>query len=114
MSEDVKQFFADYKQDMGKVRRRNPATVDAFGALFAKIMPDGALPLKYKELVAIGIAVGEHCPPCISLHVQKALDAGCSPDEIMEAASVAVVMAGGPGYTHLALVERALEACTPK
>ena len=110
MPEKVKQFLADYKRNMGKVKERVPGTVTAFGGLFQKIMSDGALPLKYKELIAIGIAVGEHCEPCIYLHVQKALESGCTPEEIMEAASVSVVMAGGPGYTHLTMVSRALEA----
>ena len=110
MPEKVKEFIVEYKRNMAKVKERVPETVAGFGTLFQKVMSDGALPLKYKELVAIGIAVGEHCEPCIFLHVQKALEAGCTPEEIMEAASVSVVMAGGPGYTHLPMVVRAIEA----
>ena len=79
-------------------------------ALFAKIMKDGVISLKTKELIAIGIAVGIQCEPCIRLHVQKCLDAGCSKEEIMEASSVAVMMSGGPAYTHLPMVLETLEA----
>ena len=111
MPEEVKQFFEDNKRNMAKVKEYVPDAVVGFGTLFQKVMKDGALPLKYKELVALGIAVSDHCEPCIYLHVQKSLEAGCTPAEIMEAASVAVVMAGGPGYTHLPMVVRALEAC---
>ena len=110
MPEKVKQYVADFHRDMGKVKQRLPGVVSAFGGLFAKVMVDGALPLKYKELVALGIAVGEHCEPCIYLHVQKSLEAGCTPEEVMEAASVAVMMGGGPAYTHLPMVARAIEA----
>ena len=110
MPEKVKQYVADFQSNMAKVKARVPNTVAAFGNLFQKVMADGALPTKTKELVAVGIAVGEHCEPCVYLHVQKALEAGCTPDEIMEAASVAVVMGGGPAYTHLPMVDRAIQA----
>lgn len=52
--------------------------------------------------------------PCINLHVQKCLDAGNSPAEILEAASVAVMMQGGPAYTHIPVAMEALEALAPK
>ncbi len=110
MPEKVKEFISEFKQDVAKVGKYVPNAVSGFGGLFQKVMTDGALPLKYKELVALGIAVAEHCEPCIYLHVQKSLDAGCTPEEIMEAASVSIMMAGGPAYTHMPMVLRALQA----
>ena len=65
-------------------------------------------------MVALGIAVAQRCEPCINLHVQKSLEAGNSPAEILEAASVAVMMPGGPAYTHIPVVIDALEALAPK
>ena len=50
-----------------------PGLVKGFGALFQGVMKDGALKTKEKELVALGIAVAQHCAPCINLHVQKSL-----------------------------------------
>lgn len=79
-------------------------------ALFGKVMKDGAVPVKQKELIAIAIAVSCYCGPCIKLHVKKCLDAGASREEILEAASVAVMMAGGPAFTHLPEVIDALDA----
>jgi len=110
MPEKVKQYVADLHGNMAKVKARIPNAVAGFGGLFQKVMTDGALSLKHKELVALGIAVAKHCEPCIYIHVQKALESGCTPDEVMEAASVAVVMGGGPAYTHLPMVERAIQA----
>ena len=88
--------------------------VKGFGGLFQSVMKDGALKKKEKELVALGIAVSQRCEPCINLHVQKSLEAGNSPAEILEAASVAVMMQGGPAYTHIPVVMDALEALAPK
>jgi AhpD family alkylhydroperoxidase len=72
-------------------------------------MAEGALTVKSKELVAIGIAVAKQCEPCIKLHVKKCLDAGTTREEILEAAGVAVMMEGGPAYTHIPMVIESLE-----
>jgi alkylhydroperoxidase/carboxymuconolactone decarboxylase family protein YurZ len=54
--------------------------------------------------------VAQHCTPCIYLHVQKAIEAGATRKEIMEAAGVAVLMGGGPAFTHVGEVIKALDA----
>ena len=105
----TREFFAKYKKDIDKLKTEIPDTIQGFGGLFQKVMKDGALGLKEKELIALGIGVAMHCPPCILSHVQKCLDSGATRQQILEAASVAVVMAGGPGYTHLPVVLEALD-----
>lgn len=111
MSEDVKAFFAKFKGDMGKVQQQLPEVIRAFRGLFDSAMNEGELSVKQKELIALGIGVAAQCCPCIYLHVQKCLAAGASAKEVLEAASVAVVMGGGPAFTHLPEVVDALEAC---
>jgi alkylhydroperoxidase/carboxymuconolactone decarboxylase family protein YurZ len=41
--------------------------------------------------------------------VQKCLDAGATRQQILEAASVAVMMGGGPAYTHIPIVADTLD-----
>ena len=84
----------------------------AFGNLFGKTMADGALKVKCKELIALAIAVAKQCEPCIILHVKKCLDAGATKEEILEAACVAVMMSGGPAYTHIPIVIKTFEELT--
>jgi AhpD family alkylhydroperoxidase len=110
MSESAKEFYATFPQGMEQAKQVVPDTIKGFGALFQAVMKNGALKTKEKELVALGIAVAQRCGPCINLHVQKCLEAGNNREEIMEAASVAVVMQGGPAYTHLPQVLEALQA----
>ena len=110
MSENVKEFYAKFGRDVEKMKQSLPDMMKGFSGLFQSVMKDGALKTKEKELVALGIAVSQRCPPCIRLHVQKSLDAGNSREEILEAASVAVMMQGGPAFTHIPEVLDALEA----
>lgn len=110
MSDDVKAFYEKYKKDYGKMQAQMPDTVKGFGALFGAVMKDGALSLKYKELIALAIGVAVRCEPCISLHVRKCLQAGATREEILDAVSVCAMMQGGPSFTYLPAVLDALEA----
>ncbi|MGD0552943.1 MAG: carboxymuconolactone decarboxylase family protein [Sedimentisphaerales bacterium] len=100
----TREYFAKFKTDIDKLKTEIPETLQGFGGLFQKVMKDGALTMKEKELIALGIGVAVHCPPCIRSHVQKCLEAGATRQQILEAASVSVVMAGGPAYVHIPMV----------
>jgi len=110
MGSEVREFFEKFKNGVAKMKEQAPDTVNGFAAMFSKIMKYGALSLREKELIALGIGVVQRCASCIRLHVQKSLDAGAAKEQILEAASVAVMMGGGPAYTHVPLVVETLEA----
>jgi len=110
MASEVKEFFEKFKNDVAKMKEQAPDTVNGFATMFSKIMKDGTLSLREKELIALGIGVAQRCVPCIRAHVQKSLDAGATKEQILEAASVAVMMGGGPAYTHIPVVIETLEA----
>ncbi|MFA5291782.1 MAG: carboxymuconolactone decarboxylase family protein [Phycisphaerae bacterium] len=96
---------------MKKMQKDAPAMTAGFGTLFSKVMTDGAISLREKELIALSIAVGIQCSPCIRAHVKKCLETGSSKEQIPETAAVAVVMGVGPAYMHAAVeVMDALEA----
>jgi AhpD family alkylhydroperoxidase len=109
MSDEVKAFLDEYKKDMGRLQGMIPDTIRGFGGLFSAVMKDGALSLKEKELIALAIGVATRCEPCITLHVKKCLDAGATREQVLEAASVSVMMQGGPSYTYLPKVLHALD-----
>lgn len=109
MTGETKEFFEKFKADFEKMKTKMPETVAGFGGLFSKVMKDGTLSLREKELIALGIAVAQHCEPCIRAHTQKSVAAGATKEQILEAVSVAVVMGGGPAYMHLPLVINMLE-----
>ena len=109
MESQAKEFFEKFKNDLAKMKEQTPDTVNGFAVLFGKVMKDGAISLREKELIALGISVTQRCEPCIRLHVQKCLDAGATKEQILEAASVAVMMAGGPAYTHIPIVMDTLQ-----
>jgi len=50
------------------------------------------------------------CEPCIRPNLQKSLNAGATKEQILEAASVAVMMDGSSAYTHIPVVIDTLDA----
>ena len=57
MAENAKEFNAKFKEDMAKMKQLTPNMLAGFGGLFQKVMQDGKLSLKIKELIAVSIAV---------------------------------------------------------
>lgn len=110
MSESIKSFYKEFEQTMAKAQELNPNAVAGFGGLFQKTMSAGALTVREKELIALGIGLACRCEPCILMHVKKSIEAGATKAEILEAAGVAVMMQGGPGFVHLPMIIKALEA----
>src|SRR5262249_12172636 len=62
----------------------------------------GAIPVKYKELIAIAVAMTTQCPYCIDIHNSNARRAGATEAEIAEAAMVAAALRAGASVTHAA------------
>ena len=63
-------------------------------------MADGTIPKKYKELMAVAVALTTQCPYCIDVHSKAARKAGASEAELAEAAFVAAAIRAGGAVTH--------------
>ena len=109
MSTTAQSYYQKSPGLMSRARSAAPDAARGFGALFQTVMKDGATSLREKELVALGIGLAVRCDGCIYSHVQKALKAGATRDQIIETAGVAVMMQGGPTYTYLPKVIDALD-----
>lgn len=75
----------------------------------SEAIKEGVLGEKYKELINIALAIVQECEWCIAHHVNRALEAGATEDEILEAAWMAVLMGGGPALVHVGLVLEAID-----
>ena len=60
----------------------------------------GALDTKTKELMALAIGCYARCEYCVLWHLDGALEAGATREEVIEALEVATLMGGGPAMTH--------------
>ena len=90
-------------KNLGKFKRLGELAPDAFRAFVAfdeAVMRGGAIPLKYKELMAVAVALTTQCPYCIEIHTKKAKAAGATEQELAETTLVAAALRAGGAMTH--------------
>ena|SRR6187551_3117338 len=91
------------KENLTKIKTMNelaPEAMKAFWAFDKLAVADGAIPVKYKELIAVGVAVTTQCPYCIEIHAANARKAGATEAELAEATIVAAALRAGGAITH--------------
>jgi AhpD family alkylhydroperoxidase len=77
-----------------------PDAFKAFVAFDEAVVRHGVVPLKYKELIAVAVALTTQCPYCIEIHAGKARAAGATEQELAETTLVAAALRAGGAMTH--------------
>ena len=101
-------FYERYSAEMMRMKQAAPDVAKGFGAMYGALMKPGALGVREKELIALAIGLAVRCEGCIWAHVETCVKAGATPEQVLEAAGVAVMMQGGPTYTYVPKVVEAL------
>jgi len=91
------------KENLTKLKKMDalaPEVMKAFWAFDKAAVADGAIPAKFKELIAVAVALTTQCPYCIAIHSDNARKAGATGAEMVEAAMVAASLRAGAAVTH--------------
>jgi AhpD family alkylhydroperoxidase len=107
MSDKFTHVTKDISTQLAKMRKEMPEVMAGFSALAQAVSKDGVLDKKTKELIAMALAVANHCPGCIGFHSQTLVKLQASRQELLETLGMAVYMGGGPSLMYAA---EALEA----
>jgi AhpD family alkylhydroperoxidase len=91
------------KDNLAKLKKMGglaPKVMEAFWAFDRAAVAEGAIPVKYKELIAVAVALTTQCPYCIEIHSGNARKAGATDAEMTEAGMVAAALRAGAAVTH--------------
>lgn len=89
---------------LGQLEKLAPVEFRGFVALDSIVgRTDGAIPQKYRELMALAVACTTQCPYCLEVHTRAAKRAGATREEVAEAAFIAASLRAGAAVTHGAL-----------
>lgn len=97
---NVREMLNAFVGGLGNLGETNPDAVNAFMGLLGASYEPNAIDLKTKELISVAIGCYNRCEYCIVYHCYKALEAGASREEIVEAAMVSVAFGGGPSMAY--------------
>ena len=104
----------DIKMMIGNLQADYPLETNAFLSFMSKAEAGKALTIREKELINVGLAVAAQCEWCIAIHVQHAIKAGASRDDVIEAGFMAVVMHGGPALMYMTPLLEAVNDFLPQ
>lgn len=82
------------------IRAGAPSVMQAFETFDRAAMAPGSIPRRYKELIALAVAVTTQCPYSLEVHRTSALNAGVSEAEISEAVFIAAAMRATAAIAH--------------
>ena len=91
------------RENLTKIKKMNelaPEAMKAFWAFDKLAVAEGAIPVKYKELIAVAVAATTQCPYCVEIHTSNARKAGATDAELTEACIVAAALRAGGAITH--------------
>ena len=98
---------SDDLKTIGQLEKLAPAEFKGFAALDSIVgRDDGAIPRKYRELLALAVACTTQCPYCLDVHTRAAKRAGATREEVAEAAFISAALRAGAAVTHGALTLR--------
>lgn len=100
MSEE---YFYKKRRDPAVMKYFEKEMLDAWGDFNSKVFKEGAIPKKFKELIAVACAYNTRCPWCIESHARAALKAGATKEEIGETIAIAAALSAGAVMAHRTL-----------
>ncbi|MGO4907589.1 carboxymuconolactone decarboxylase family protein [Pseudorhodobacter sp. W20_MBD10_FR17] len=111
---DWKDKNAEMRDQLRVMNRAIPEVAKGFGALSKAAKEAKVLDVKTLEFVALGIAIADHCEPCIGFHVEALAKAGGTREELGDVLGMAVQMGGGPSLMYAAKAMAAWDEFTPE
>ncbi|WP_435011732.1 carboxymuconolactone decarboxylase family protein [Tundrisphaera lichenicola] len=75
---------------------------------------DGVIPAKYRELMSVAVALTTQCAYCIDSHVNNAVKAGATREEIAETVFIAAALRAGGAVGNGLLAMRLFDEAEAK
>ena len=105
--EEVNEVIHDLQKEL-------PEQMGTFQKFLTATEKPSVLDAKTKELINVALSICAQCQWCIVFHVKGAFARGATRAEIIDAASMAVLMHGGPALMYMIPLMEALKEFDPK
>jgi len=93
----------------GELKKEMPKRMEAFNNYWEVSEEKSTLDAKTKQLINIALSVAAQCEWSIAYNVRSAFDKGATRKEILDAASLAVLMHGGSALTYIIPLKEAID-----
>lgn len=108
-------LFADFtvfRTEMNeKILGLDHLGIKRFFTLDDRAYDEGAIPVKYKELMGLSASMVLRCEGCINYHVATSVAQGITKEELTEAYNIALIIGGSIVIPHLRTAVKFMEEC---
>ncbi len=87
-------------KELGTLGKNAEKVMKAFQAFDSIALEEGVIPVKYKELMAVAVALTTQCPYCLEIHKKNAVKAGATQEELAETTFIAAALRAGAAVVH--------------
>jgi AhpD family alkylhydroperoxidase len=109
---DWNDYYQQVMARIGELGQISPDTVRGYRAMSDAGAKTGKLDAKFRELIALAVAVTRQCDGCIAVHTDAAVKHGATREEVAEALGVAIAVNAGAALVYSARVMDAYSAKT--
>jgi len=92
--DEYKEFKSKRKEMNEKIFSLHNKQINRLFALDTAAYQEGALPIKFKELLGLATSLVLRCEDCIRYHMIRVVQEGCSDDEIAETLAISLLVGG--------------------
>ena len=110
----MKEKLNQVHEIISDLHKELPEQMTAFQNFLVASEKPSILDMKTKELINVALSVCSQCQWCIAMHVENAYKKGATRQEIIDAASMAVLMHGGPALMYMIPLKEALDEFDPQ
>ncbi len=110
----MRQRLEEVKALTRRLEQSFPVETGGFLSFLKRAEAGKALDIRQKELINVALAVAAQCEWCIAFHVEQAVAAGATREEVVEAGFMAIIMHGGPAYMYMTPLLEALDEFAPQ
>lgn len=104
--------FQTFRTELNeKILARGTTQTKRFFTLDSKTYEAGVLDAKTKELLGLSASMVLRCDDCIAYHIDQAVKAGASDQELWETFDIALVVGGSIVIPHLRRAVAFLDEC---
>ena len=96
------------RKELMEIMKESDEFFKKFGLLDDVAFEGNIVPKKYKELTMISISIVSMCEECISYHIQQALKAGATKEEMIEFIKMGMMSRGSVSYPYVRLAFKEL------
>ena len=98
MIEDPKKFLDGFQGAVARFSKADKATLKAFNGLNENALQAGVLDRKTKTLMCLATGIANGSEYCVAARAAQAVEAGATREELLETASVGLLMGGSLSF----------------